>query len=474
MSGNHRVLGVFALTMISVCAVINLRGAPLMASMGFSAVFFYLMAALLFLIPSSLICAELGSTWPQAGGVYLWVRKAFGDKTGFLAIWLEWINNVISFPASLSFIAATFAYIMHPQLVQDRLFIFICTLVVLWGATCFNLLGIKASSQLNIVGALAGTVIPGAVIVLLASYWLVSGRVSQINFSLSHFFPHFEITNLVFFTGVMSGYAGMQITAFHAPDVKNPQRSFPRAIFLAVILILLVTIFTSLAIGVVVPSNNLSLVSGLMEGFAGFFSVFHLPWAVPLLAGLIVMGAFSTLSAWLLGPARGLLTASQQGHFIKYFSKQSRREVPVRILILQAVIASLLATIFLLTPDASSAFWILLDLSSQSTLLMYILVFSSAIRLRHKHPQTARPFRVAGGYGGMWLIAGAGILASGTAIIIGFFPPAHLHITSKWHYEFILVGCSAVYLLIPFIITRYLGRENFTTPSAVTVADNYS
>ena len=109
MSDQHRVLGVFALAMISVCAVINPRGAPLMASMGFSAVFFYLLAALLFLLPSSVICAELGSTWPKAGGVYLWVRKAFGDKTGFLAIWLEWINNVISFPASLSFIAATLA-----------------------------------------------------------------------------------------------------------------------------------------------------------------------------------------------------------------------------------------------------------------------------------------------------------------------------------------------------------------------------
>ena len=342
---------------------------------------------------------------------------------------------------------------------------------MLWGATCFNLLGIKASSRLNIVGALAGTLIPAAVIVLLASYWLFSGRVSQINFSGSHFFPHFQITNLVFFTGVLSGYAGMQITAFHAPNVKNPARSFPRAIFLAVIIILLVTIFTSLAIGIVVPSNNLSLVSGLMEGFAGFFSAFHLPWAVPLLAALIVMGAFSTLSAWLLGPARGLLTASQQGHFIKYFGKQSRREVPVRILILQAVMASLLATIFLLMPDASSAFWILLDLSSQSTLLMYILVFSAAIRLRYKQPHTTRPFRVAGGYGGMWLIAGAGILASGTAIIIGFFPPAYLHIRSLWHYEIILLGCSGVYLLIPFIITRYLGRENLTVLPATVAED---
>jgi glutamate:GABA antiporter len=472
MLGNQRILGVFALAMISVCAVINLRGAPLMASMGLSAVFFYLMAALLFLIPSSLVCAELGSTWPHAGGVYLWVQKAFGDKIGFLAIWLEWINNVISFPASLSFIAATLAYIIQPDLVQNRLFIFICTLTVLWGATCFNMLGIKASSRLNIIGALAGTIIPAVVIMMLASYWLLSGRPSQINFSMHHFFPRFEITNLVFFTGVLSGYAGMQITAFHAPNVKNPQKNFPRAIFLAVIVILLVTIFTSLAIGIVVPNNHLSLISGLMEGFAGFFSVFHLPWAVPVLAALIVMGAFSTLSAWLLGPARGLLTAAQQGRFINYFSKQNQREVPSRILILQAVIASLLAIVFLLTPDASSAFWILLDLSSQSTLLMYILVFSAAVCLRYKQPHTERPFRIVGGNLGMWFIAGAGILASGTAIIIGFFPPQRLHIASTWHYEIILLGCSFAYLLIPFLITRYIGREKFTT-SSITAADNY-
>jgi amino acid transporter len=459
MLGSNRVLGVFALTMISVTAVINLRGAPLMASMGFSAVFFYLLAALLFLIPSSLICAELGSTWPQAGGVYLWVRKAFGDRTGFVAIWLEWVNNVISFPASLSFMSAALAYIFYPPLAQQRIFIFVSTLIILWAATLFNMLGIKASSRLNIIGALIGTLIPGIIIVGLAIYWLAKGGHVQINFSMHSLFPNFAVTNLVFFTAVLSGYAGMQITAFHAPNVKRPQRNFPRAILLAAILILFITILTSLAIAVVVPNNQLSLIAGLLEGFTDFFHAFHMEWAVPLLALLIVIGAFSTLSAWLLGPARGLQVAAQNSHFIKYFAVQNQHEAPKRILIMQATIASCLATVFLLTPNASSAFWLLLDLSSQSTLLMYILLFSSAIKLRYKEPLTDRPYKIFGGNVGIWLVAGAGIFISCIAIIIGFFPPSHLHIANKWHYECILIISNLINLILPAILIHYLIKK---------------
>lgn len=461
---NQRVLGVFTLAMMAVAAIINLRGLPMMASMGLSAVFFYVMAALFFLIPSGLVCAELASSFPLAGGIYLWVREAFGNKMGFVAIWLEWINNVISFPASLSFMAATLAYIVDGHLAEHKLYLFITILVILWSTTLFNLLGIKASSRLNVIGALMGTLIPGALIIILGGIWLSTHHASQIQFSWSGLLPELHLSNFAFFAGVLSGYSGIQLIAFHTSNVKNPQHDFPRAILLTVILILAITILASLAIAVVVPANQLSLVTGLIEGFSGFFATFHLQWALPILALLIFIGGVSTLSAWLMGPARGLAVAAQHGHFIRYFGYENEQGAPSRILILQAVIASIFATLFLFTPNASTAFWVLLALSSQSTLLMYILVFASAIMLRYKFKHVHRPYKIPGGLPGTWITCSAAIIVCALAVIISFVPPTVLPVTNLWYYEAILIGSNLIYLGIPLLLLRYFEMPTFVKP----------
>ena len=87
-----RVLGVFTLTMINVAAIQSLRNLPVMAEVGWASVFFYLIAAIGFFIPSALVSAELSTGWPSTGGVYTWVKEAFGPRWGFVAIWLQWIT----------------------------------------------------------------------------------------------------------------------------------------------------------------------------------------------------------------------------------------------------------------------------------------------------------------------------------------------------------------------------------------------
>jgi len=78
-----RVLSVFSLVMINVIAVDSLRSLPISAAYGFSIVFYYLLAAILFFVPVALIAAELATAWPETGGLYVWVREAFGRRWGF-------------------------------------------------------------------------------------------------------------------------------------------------------------------------------------------------------------------------------------------------------------------------------------------------------------------------------------------------------------------------------------------------------
>ena len=100
--------------------------------------------------------------------------------------------------------------------------------------------------------------------------------------------------------------------------------------------------------------------------------------------------------------------------------------MPGNLLITQAWIVTVLSLLFVLMPSINSAYWILTVLVAQVYLVMYIIMFSAAIKLRYSHPKVKRAYKIPGGNWGMWIVAGFGILSSFCALVIGFFPPAQI------------------------------------------------
>lgn len=468
MKPKTRVLGTFTLAMLSVSAILNLRGLPMMASVGLEAIFFYVLAALLFLIPSSLVCAELATSYPESGGVYTWVRSAFGQRVGFLAIWMEWINNTIAFPATLSTIVTTLAYAGLPTLDRSPWVLFGIMMLVFWGCTFFNFFGIRTASKLNIIGALFGTILPGVAIIGLGIDWLASGHHIMLGFSQRHYIPSWHVGDWVFFLAVLSGYSGMQVTAFHAPNVKNPRHTFPRSILMATGIIIILSILGALSIAVVVPAQHVNLMNGVIQGFAYFFAAFHLVWVTPILAVLIAIGGIASMSAWVLGPARGMLVAAEEGLLPRWWQIKNRFDMPIFILLLQGVIGTLLASVFLFMPSLKSAFWVLVALTSQFTVLMYILVFLATLRLRYvrrmldsrlrendkKEDGNDKVFHIPGGRYGIWVVCGGGILACAIGFLLGLFPPAALHLGDIRAYIILMLGIDGVILGLPIYLLR--------------------
>src|SRR5271154_1301725 len=129
-TNSKKILGIFSLVMINVIAVDSLRAVPIGAEYGFSIVFFYILGGLLFLVPVALIAAELATGWPKSGGIYVWVREAFGPQWGFLIMWLQWLYNIFWYPTIMSFIAATLAYLIDPQLANDKLYIWCAVMIM--------------------------------------------------------------------------------------------------------------------------------------------------------------------------------------------------------------------------------------------------------------------------------------------------------------------------------------------------------
>ena len=308
----------------------------------------------------------------------------------------------------------------------------------------------RISSWISTAGAILGTIIPMIFIIILGIVWFATGHSSQISFTESSFIPNLShINNLTFLIAVLFGLIGMEMSAIHADQVKNPKKDYPKALLYSALLILGSLGLASLAISIVIPKSQINLVSGLIDAFSLFFKTFHMPWMIPVIAILIIIGGISGVSTWVIGPTRGLLAAANDGCLPKNMCKINRFGAPVTLLLIQASIFTLLCTVFLLMPSINSSYWLLSASTAQLALIVYLFMFASAIKLRYSQAKIARGFRVPGKNVVMWLVSGIGFLTSLIAICIGFIPPPDLNIGSLDFYEGFLVITILVFCTVP-------------------------
>jgi glutamate:GABA antiporter len=453
---NRRFLNLPLLALLNLAVMTSLRNLPIVSEYGFGSSFFYLLVAAIFLFPAGLISAELATGWTRTGGVYIWVREAFGPGWGFFAIWMQWIHSVPWFPAILSFSASALAFLFDPELANNKVYLVTCTLCGFWGFTIFNYFGLKTSSWFSAIGVICGTIIPGILLIILGIIWIASGNPMQIEFSIGSLIPPMhDIQNLVFLTGLFLAFGGLEVSAAHAREVENPQKTFPRSILIAGIVSLLLYSVGALAIAIMIPKDKISLVSGLMEAFHLFLGHFHMSWLIVPLGLMIVLGAVGELNAWILGPIRSMHATSKHGDLPPFFQKLNKHGMPSHLLLFQAVIVTIAAFVFLLMPSASSAFWILSAISVQLYLLMYIIMFLAAIKLRYSHPDVPRPYRIPYHMPGIWFVGSLGVLSSLFAFFMGFIPPGQLEVGSLLFYEGFLIVGILIMALIPYLIYRF-------------------
>lgn len=456
-----RTLGLFLLVMLISGAIDSVRNLPATALFGPSLIFFFIFSAIVFLIPAGLISAELSSTWTEQGGIYDWVRMAFGEKIALVAIWLQWINTMVWYPTILSFIAGVVAYMVNPELANSKLYLVSVILVVFWGLTLLNFRGVHTSARFASICALFGMILPMILIIGLALLWLVQGRPLNVHFTLHNIFPHLgETDSWISLTAIMTSFLGMELATVHVRNVTNAQKVFPKALMISVVLILFTMVFGSLAIAIVLPHDQINLVNGIMQAFDAFLSAYHLQSLLPILTVLIFVGTLGGIINWIISPAKGLLRAAQSGYFPRYFAQENARGVPARMLLLQAVLVSVMCAAFFLMPSVNGSYWLLTALSTQLYMVMYVFMFVAAIRLRHKYPDRPRPFRIPmGKYMGMWLFGLLGVMGSLITIIVGFFPPGGIDVGGKIHYELVFTG-GMILMMLPVLFFYAYRRSN--------------
>ena len=249
--------------MITSAVLLSIRTFPVEGLLGWQSVAFNIAAILMYLVPAAFVAAELASGWPGEGGVYEWVKDAFGERFGFTAAWIQWFQMTIGFISILAFIAAAIAYIFAPSLASSKSFVFLIVVVVWWGATIANLRGMKTYERLTIGFAAIGTYVPFAILAVATAVYFGAGHHAQIPLtppSLHSLLPSFtSANNLVLLVTFIFFYIGIEVSAAHVNNMKRPKRDYPLAILSISVIMAIISISGALILAWLVPAKTMSL-----------------------------------------------------------------------------------------------------------------------------------------------------------------------------------------------------------------------
>lgn len=461
-----------AMAFMTAAAIISLRGLPMMAQEELTMFFYIGFATILFLIPAALVSAELGSAFSkEEGGIYKWVSNALGKKWGFTAIWLQWIQNVVWYPTVLAFAAAAIAYgIGKRELANNGIYTGIFIILFYWLATIIAFNGAKVISKVTSWGFIIGTVIPGIVVIILGLFWIINKKplgfenltasenvvaIVKNGSVMPRIFPDLSsLQNLSYLSGIILLFAGVEVQAVHAAEMENPKKQYPLAIFISSIIVFILFTFGSLSIAAVVPNSELKLQSGLMQALTTMLNSVKLNWLLPILAFFISFGSLAGVLSWITGPSKGLLVTAKDNILPQKLAETTKKGAPKNMMLIQGCIVTILACLYFVMDDVSVAFFLLSALTIAVYIIMYLLMYTSAIILRKTKPEMPRPYKAPA----LYLISTVGILAALFALILSFVPPKQLPIGNPLFYIFIVATGTLGFSIIPILIANH--RKN--------------
>ena len=457
-AGKAFKLSVTTLAIMNITAVVSLRGLPAEAIYGLSSAFYYLFAAIVFLIPTAMVAAELAGMFSdKQGGVFRWVGEAFGPRTGFLAIWLQWIESTIWYPTVLTFGAVSIAYIglndaSDAALASNKVFTLVTVLAIYWIATFIAMKGLNWVGKISKWGGLVGTIIPAGLLIIFGIFYLVSGGHNYMDMNQSFIPDLSKLNNIVLASSIFLFYAGMEMMGVHVMDVDNPSKNYSKAIIIGSLVTVAIFVLGTFSLGFVIPSKDINLTQSLLIGFDNYFRYFHMSWAGPIMAIALMFGVLAGVLTWVAGPSKGIFMVGKAGYLPPFFQKTNKDGVQRNILLIQGGIVTLLSLLFVVMPSVQSFYQILSQLTILLYLIMYMLMFAAAIVLRYKMKDAERPFRLGKGNGLMWFLGAMGFGGSLLAFVLSFIPPGQINTGNNavW-YSVLIIGCI-VMVVIPFII----------------------
>ena len=383
----HRVLGLRDVVLLNISAIVGLRWLSTAAQIGPSSLALWVLGLLAFFIPLGMSVLELSSRLPGEGGLYLWAKAAFGDAHGFIAGWTYWVSNLVFFPSMLLFGSGVFCHIAGDRwlhLAGDPAFNTAFALIVLWGATLLNVLGLGRAKWLQNLGGSA-TWIAAVLIVGAGAYaWHRYGAATAITPAsvapdLGSFATYTTLATIAL------AFSGLELGPIMGGEIRDPRKVMPRAILISTTSIALIYMVGTAALLVALPQGQVDIIAGIPQALEAVGTRLGIPAFGSISAMLLLVANIGGLSAFVSATARLPLVVGVDRYLPAPLARlHPRFGTPWIALLVQAAITSLILLASLSGSTIHEAYVVLLDMTVIMSLLPLLYIFASLPVLRRR------------------------------------------------------------------------------------------
>jgi glutamate:GABA antiporter len=443
-------MGFWDVLLFNIAAVLGPRWIAAAAHNGTSSMSLWILAALCFFVPTALVIIELSTRYPSEGGLYVWSKEAFGEFHGFVAGWTYWVYSFFYFPGLLLASASMSAYIGGPGfgvLSHDKRFLVGVSLVLLFIAVIMNIIGLNIGKWLQNAGGV-GTYVPLMMLVGVAAVlWHRQGSVTQ--FTWANMLPHWDWDTVNFWPQIAFAFVGLELASAMSEEIRDPRRTFPRAIYGSGALIAIIYIVATVAVLAILPASAVNVDSGAFQAITVASTILKIGAFGMIAAFLVTIGNAGGVGTTVAGIARIPFVVGIDHYMPAVFGKiHPKWRTPYIAILVQALIS---AAVLLLSQINEKAQYAYQGLVAAATILYFIpflYMYAAAIKLASRPDRVtdSHAVLIPGGRLGVWIAGSLGFLVVSMGIILSFIPPGDSE--NKFIFEVKLVSGTAAAILV--------------------------
>jgi amino acid transporter len=455
-SSSNKLLGLKDISLMTFLSNFGVRWFAIAAGLGAQSMLYWVLGAVFFFVPLTIIVTYLSKLYPEEGGMYAWTKNTLGDKAGFLMAWLYFINMVFYYPAILIFLSTNLAYFLgDPSLAQNSTFIVISVLVAYWFITGISLFGLKANKFVTEYGGFIGTLIPTVLLIVLGFVYYFVFHHSATHFSLSHILHGRSISgHLETLSIIMFAMAGIEIIPTFANSVRNPKRDLVLGLALGALAIVICYVLGTVALNIVLSPEHIRKTSGFIQAFEVMGKHFHWPWLAQGTAFLLIFAELAAVSIWLLAPVTMFFKCTPKGSLPAWIKRANKDGAPANALLAVGALVTVVTLVTNLLPNVNAMYQILILMTTVLYFIPYLLMVFVFCKNLKRLSGIKRLLAKA--------VAACIFVSLSLGILFAFEPPAHLALSGKLLYEGELIFGVVLFVWLGFFIYKR-GNHGKTT-----------
>jgi len=458
-------MGLWDVLLFNIASVLGPRWIAAAAHNGTSSISLWILAAVLFFMPTSMIIVELSTRFPREGGLYIWTKEAFGDFHGFIAGWCYWIYTFFYFPGLLVASVAMSVYVGGPRYehyAHEPRYLVGASLVVLIAAVVLNIVGLNIGKWLQNAGGV-GTYVPLLMLVAMGGY-LGYTRGSATAFHWRNILPHWDLDTVNFWSQIAFAFTGLELVCAMSEEVRNPRKTFPRATFGSGVLIALIYMLGTIALLAILPASSVDTRNGVFQAMSTGSGILRLAFVGILAASLVTVGNAGGVGATVAGVSRVPFAVGIDNYLPRAFGKiHPRWRTPWVAILVQAVISALILVLSQVNETVLGAYQILVDATIIIYFIPFLYMYAAAIKLSYRPDRSTNVHAVLipGGKPGAWITGTLGFGVTAFAIVLSVIPPKE--IANVAVFEWKVIGGTLVSILIGLILYARGARRKLAT-----------